>query len=113
MSAQAQAGLRREAAQPDDPYTLTQSGILEPPVGWAHSLKHLGPGLILSASIVGSGELIVTTTLGATVGFALLWMVIFSTFVKVAVQIELARWCISTGQPALTGYNKVGPISAG
>ncbi|RKK06100.1 divalent metal cation transporter [Pseudoroseomonas wenyumeiae] len=109
MSAQAQADLHREAAQPDDPYTLTQSGILEPPVGWAHSLKHLGPGLILSASIVGSGELIVTTTLGATVGFALLWMVIFSTFVKVAVQIELARWCISTGQPALTGYNKVGP----
>jgi hypothetical protein len=36
-------------------------------------------------------------------------MVIFSTLVKVAVQIELARWTISTGQPALTGYNKVPP----
>ncbi|WP_245870046.1 Nramp family divalent metal transporter [Teichococcus rhizosphaerae] len=93
----------------NDPYRLTRAGIMEPPTGWKHSLRHLGPGLILSASIVGSGELIVTTTLGATVGFALLWMVIFSTFVKVAVQIELARWCISTGQPALTGYNKVGP----
>ncbi|MBC9175406.1 Nramp family divalent metal transporter [Pseudoroseomonas ludipueritiae] len=109
MSAYAEAGLKRGAAQPDDPYILKPDGIMEPPTGWMHSLKHLGPGLILSASIVGSGELIVTTTLGATVGFALLWMVIFSTFVKVAVQIELARWCISTGQPALTGYNKVGP----
>lgn len=109
MSAHLEAVARREAVQPEDPYRLTQDGILEPPVGWKHSLKHLGPGLILSASIVGSGELIVTTTLGATVGFALLWMVIFSTFVKVAVQVELARWCISTGQPALTGYNKVGP----
>ena len=36
-------------------------------------------------------------------------MVIFSTLVKVAVQIELARWTISTAQPALTGYNKVPP----
>jgi hypothetical protein len=36
-------------------------------------------------------------------------MVIFSTLVKVAVQIELARWTISTGEPALTGYNRVPP----
>jgi Mn2+/Fe2+ NRAMP family transporter len=72
-------------------------------------MRYFGPGLILSASIVGSGELIATTTLGAQVGFAILWMVIFSTVVKVAVQIELARWTILTGEPALTGYNKVPP----
>lgn len=93
----------------DDPYHLTPEGIKEPPTGWKESVKHLGPGLILSASIVGSGELIATTALGAQVGFVILWMVIFSTLVKVAVQIELARWTISTGQPALTGYNKVPP----
>ncbi|MDJ0387083.1 Nramp family divalent metal transporter [Roseomonas sp. E05] len=109
MSASVEGIARPERAPIDDPYHLTPDAVMEPPVGWAHSLRHLGPGLILSASIVGSGELIATTTLGATAGFALLWMVIFSTFVKVAVQVELARWTISTGQPALTGYNKVGP----
>jgi Mn2+/Fe2+ NRAMP family transporter len=92
-----------------DPYTLTPDGIKEPPVGWKASFRYLGPGLILSASIVGSGELIATTTLGAQAGFVLLWLVVFSTFVKIAVQIELARWTIATGQPALTGYNKVPP----
>ncbi len=92
-----------------DPYVLTPEGVKEPPKGWGPSLKYLGPGLILSASIVGSGELIATTALGATAGFAILWMVIFSTLVKVAVQVELARWTISTGEPALTGYNKVPP----
>ena len=92
-----------------DPYTLTPEGIKDPPEGWKSSFRYLGPGLILSASIVGSGELIVTTALGAQVGFVLLWLVIFSTFVKVAVQIELARWTIATGQPALTGFNKVPP----
>lgn len=92
-----------------DPYQLDPNAIKEPPQGWGNSLRYLGPGLILSASIVGSGELIATTALGAQAGFALLWMVIFSTFVKVAVQIELARWTIATGQPAITGFNKVPP----
>lgn len=92
-----------------DAYHLTPEGIREPPEGWGQSLRYFGPGLILSASIVGSGELIATTTLGAQVGFAILWLVIFSTLVKVAVQIELARWTISTGEPALTGYDKVPP----
>lgn len=92
-----------------DPYRLTADGVKEPPVGWRRSLRYLGPGLIVSASIVGSGELIATTTLGAEVGFVILWMVIVSTTVKVAVQVELARWTISTGKPALTGYNTVPP----
>src|ERR687896_2113356 len=93
----------------DDAYHLTPEGIKDPPEGWGPSLRYFGPGLILSASIVGSGELIATTALGAQAGFVILWMVIFSTLVKVAVQVELARWTISTGQPALTGYNKVPP----
>ncbi|MCI2418840.1 Nramp family divalent metal transporter [Saccharopolyspora sp. K220] len=96
-------------ATSDDPYVLTADGIKEPPKGWKSSLRYLGPGLIVSASIVGSGELIATTALGAEVGFALLWMVILSTAVKVAVQAELARWTIITGKPALTGFNEVPP----
>jgi Mn2+/Fe2+ NRAMP family transporter len=93
----------------EDPYHLDQYGLKEPPRGWGQSLRYLGPGLILSASIVGSGELIATTTLGAQVGFVILWMVLFSCAVKVAVQIEFARWTIATGTPALSGYNRVPP----
>lgn len=92
-----------------DPYRLTPEGIKEPPRTWRGSLRYLGPGLVLSAAIVGAGELVATTALGAEVGFVILWLVIFSTLVKVAVQIELARWTISTGRPALDGYNKVPP----
>jgi Mn2+/Fe2+ NRAMP family transporter len=92
-----------------DPYHLNVHEIKEPPKGWRDSLRYLGPGMILSASIVGSGELIATTTLGAQAGFVILWMVIFSCVVKVAVQMELARWTIATGTPALTGFNKVPP----
>ena len=34
------------------------------------------PGMVLAASIVGSGELIATTTLGAQVGYTALWLVL-------------------------------------
>jgi len=101
--AQAAAGV------PVDPYQLTKEGILDPPEGWGPSLRYLGPGLITSASIVGSGELIATTTMGAKAGFALMWMVLFSCFVKVAIQAEFARWTVLTGTPALHGFNRVPP----
>jgi Mn2+/Fe2+ NRAMP family transporter len=92
-----------------DPYLLDAAGTREPPQGWAASLRYLGPGLIMSASIVGSGELIATTTAGAETGFVILWLVLFSCAVKVAVQIEFARWTIATGTPALAGFNRVPP----
>jgi Mn2+/Fe2+ NRAMP family transporter len=65
-----------------------------PPRGWLATASHLGPGLIISASIVGSGELIVTPKVGAASGFALLWFIIFACIVKVFVQVELARLAI-------------------
>ena len=97
----------REAAK--DPYLLDPSKIKEPPRGSGPSLRFLGPGMITSAAVVGSGELLTATALGAQVGFVLLWLVLVSTFVKVWVQIALARWAISTGRPAVTGYNDVPP----
>lgn len=96
-----------------DPYVLDPAKIKDPPKGWRASLRLLGPGMITSAAIVGSGELITATILGAQVGFMLLWLVLVSTFVKVAVQIELARWTISTGRPAIFGYDLVPPRIAG
>jgi Mn2+/Fe2+ NRAMP family transporter len=97
------------AAETDDPYVLRPHDVMEAPTGWRSSLKHLGPGLIVSASIVGSGELIATTALGAEVGFALLWLVIVSVLVKVAIQVQMARWAISTGRTPLDGLNTVPP----
>jgi Mn2+ and Fe2+ transporters of the NRAMP family len=93
----------------DDPYALNASDVQEPPATWRGRFKFLGPGMITSAAVVGSGELLTATTLGAQVGFILLWLVLASTFLKVWVQIELGRWAISTGKVAVTGYDEVPP----
>lgn len=92
-----------------DPYALSPRDVQEPPKTWRGRFRFLGPGMITSAAVVGSGELLTATTLGAQVGFILLWLVLASTFIKVWVQIELGRWSISTGKVAVTGYNEVPP----
>ena len=63
--------------------------------------------MIISASIVGSGELIVTTKTGAENGFILLWFIIFACLIKVFVQIELGRHVITKGVTMLEAMNAV------
>lgn len=83
------------------------SDIADAPRDWRGILKQLGPGLIISANIVGSGELIVTTKLGADVGFILLWFIILGCVIKVFVQVELGRYAISKGKTTLQALNAV------
>lgn len=92
-----------------DPYHLTPDDVREPPTTLRGRFSYLGPGLVISAAVVGSGELIATTALGAKAGFFLLWLVIISTALKVWIQLELAQWTILTGRTALHGYAAVGP----
>lgn len=91
----------------DDPYRLRPEDVQAPPTGWWNTLRQLGPGLILTGSIVGSGELIATTTLGAQVGFAVLWMILLSCAIKVPVQSELGRYTIATGYTAFEAFDRV------
>lgn len=88
-----------------DPYLLSRDTIKEPPRGFFRRFRFLGPGFILSASIVGSGELIATTTLGARAGFATLWIIIFSCIIKVAIQLEYGKNAISHGETVMRSFN--------
>ncbi len=90
-----------------DPYILHKENVLNPPLGFLKKLKFLGPSLILSASIVGSGELIATTTLGAKAGFVTFWIILVSCLVKVAVQIEMGKHTILSGETAMQAFNQL------
>ena len=92
---------------PFDPYQLDPRDILEPPVGFANILRKIGPGIVLAASIVGSGELIATTALGAKVGYTMLWLVIVSCFIKAVVQAFLGRYVIARAETGLDAVNRI------
>lgn len=90
-----------------DPYQFHADEVANPPRTFGAILRKIGPGMILAASIVGSGELIATTTLGAEVGYALLWLIILSCVVKPAVQSEIGRYVIATGETGAEAFNSV------
>ena len=84
-----------------------QADCQKPPTTMRGVLRQLGPGLIIAGSIVGSGELIATTAVGAEAGFVLLWLIIIGCLIKVFVQIEFGRYTIMTGKTTLEGLNEV------
>jgi Mn2+/Fe2+ NRAMP family transporter len=100
-------------AAPADPYLLRPEDVAEPPRTIGQALGRVGPGMILAASIVGSGELIATTTLGAQAGYAALWVVLLSCLLKPVVQAELGRYTIATGETGLEALNRVPGPRAG
>ena len=90
-----------------DPYALDPRDVLEPPTKLKDILKKIGPGIVLSASIVGSGELIATTTLGAEVGYVVMWLIVFSCLIKALVQSFLGRYTIAMGETGLEAFNRI------
>ncbi len=88
-----------------DKYAQSPDHIKEPPHSLVGRLQYLGPGFVLSASIVGSGELIATTTLGAKAGFITFWIILLSCVIKVAIQLEFGRHAILHGETAMAAFN--------
>jgi len=90
-----------------DLYELRPEDVSDPPRSLGAILRRIGPGMILAASIVGSGELIATTTLGAQVGYAALWVILGSCLIKPVVQAELGRYTIASGETGLAGFDHI------
>ena len=96
-----------------DPYALPPEAVQEPPHSLWTALRKSGPGIILAGTIVGSGDLLLTTSVGAQLGFVFLWLILFSCVIKVFVQTELGRYAISSGKPTLGALDELGGIRLG
>ena len=86
---------------------MNKESVQNAPESVRQKLRFLGPGFILSASVVGSGELIATTSLGAKAGFVTLWVILVSCLVKIVLQLEFGRLSITRGVTAMTLMNEM------
>lgn len=77
------------------------------PTGIGGLLRNIGPGVVVSGSVVGSGELLVTTRMGADVGFVFLWGVMIASVVKYFIQLELGRQCLLHDDTTITALDRV------
>jgi Mn2+/Fe2+ NRAMP family transporter len=94
--------------------SVSRTQTREPPRTVRETLAALGPGIVLASCIVGSGELIAATTVGAEAGFLLLWLIVLGCAIKVAAQIEIGRTALTWGRTPLAAFDAVpGPRLAG
>jgi Mn2+/Fe2+ NRAMP family transporter len=67
-------------------------------------LKLAGPGLIVAAAGIGSGDVVSATVGGANYGVVLLWAILVGAFFKFVLNEGIARWQLATGTTILEGW---------
>jgi Mn2+/Fe2+ NRAMP family transporter len=67
-------------------------------------LKLAGPGLVVAATGIGSGDVVAATVGGARYGVILLWAIVVGAFFKFVLNEGIARWQLATGKTALEGW---------
>ena len=78
----------------------------EPRGGMWGMLASIGPGIVVTGSVIGSGELINTPVQAATFGFILLWAVLLSCVIKYFLQVEIARHSLVENRTTFESINE-------
>ena len=75
-----------------------------PPNSLLGRLKYIGPSVIVTGSVVGSGSIVMTPLLGAAAGFTLLWWLLLSMWSKPIIQAEISRYIVVTRKTFLEAF---------
>lgn len=68
----------------------------------------LGPGIILAATGIGSGDLVTNSTAGANFGIVLAWAIIIGVSFKILVTEGVGRYTLATGKTIIEGWRSLG-----
>lgn len=67
----------------------------------------LGPGLVWTSDLVGSGEVIITTRNGAVLGITVLWAIVIGVFLKCWIGLSGARYTVCTGEGMIDMFSRI------
>ncbi|MEC7928845.1 MAG: Nramp family divalent metal transporter [Pseudomonadota bacterium] len=76
----------------------------EAPKTFLERLKFIGPSVVVTGSVVGSGSIVMTPLLGAAAGFMLLWWLLLSMWSKPIIQAEIARYIVVSKKTFLEAF---------
>src|SRR5690606_16832884 len=68
----------------------------------------VGPGIVVAATGVGSGDLVATLLAGERFGYTLLWAAVAGCLVKIALAEATGRWSLATGRTIFDGWSSLG-----
>jgi hypothetical protein len=82
---------------------VTYRDLPEPRPFW----KIVGPGVIVAAGGIGSGEYILWPALAQEQGLGLLWAALFGSIIMFFIATECARYTLATGETIITGFSRL------
>jgi len=85
--------------------TIMDRTLPSPPRTFGAKLSRIGPGILLAAAAIGSGELILTPRAGALFGLSVGWVIVVSIVYKLTLTLGLARYTIATGEDIFEGFS--------
>ena len=69
--------------------------------------KYMGASVIILATALGSGELILWPYITTQVGIALVWLSVVGISVQFFLNMEIERYTLATGETAVTGFSRL------
>ncbi|HEX5887160.1 MAG TPA: Nramp family divalent metal transporter, partial [Pyrinomonadaceae bacterium] len=99
-----------EARSGLDPWRIAELPPAPRPkgLGW---FSALGPGVIALGVSIGSGEFLLGPAAFVKYGLAMLWVVGVAALLQTLLNVELMRYTLATGEPAVTGFMRTRPHS--
>jgi hypothetical protein len=88
-----------ELPEPPRPHGLSWLGVV-------------GPGVIVLGASIGSGEFLLGPAAFVNYGLTLMWVTAVATLLQTIFNLELMRWTLATGEPAITGFMRTKPHSS-
>ena len=85
------------------PGELKEKDLPVPPKFWSL----LGPGMIMLAAALGSGEIYFWPGITMKYGFSLIWPAIIAISLQYVLNTEFARYTITTGETVITGFTRL------
>src|ERR671910_1368603 len=82
---------------------VTYRDLPEPRPFW----KIVGPGVIVAAGGIGSGEYILWPAITQQVGLGLMWAALFGSIIMFFIATECARYTLATGETIITGFSRL------
>lgn len=84
----------------------SQERVPQAPTAFAR-IAWLGPGILWMVAAAGSGELLFTPRIGSLYGYALIWALCATVFLKWFINHEVGRFTVCTGRTILDGFSSL------
>ncbi len=67
----------------------------------------VGPGVILLAAAIGSGEYVIWPFIASRAGLSLMWIAVIGVITQYFINMEIERYTLATGETAVTGFTRL------